>query len=114
MGFSQQWHAVGREAELAGSQIALGVTALGRANHSRLGDYTMAFFGLATGLERMGKLIAIGDHAIAHRGQFPDNDFLKQPHCWMPRSEVADRIGKKGIHRCAAKNQSRCFPLRRE
>jgi hypothetical protein len=77
MRFSQEWHALGREAELAATQIALGVTALGRANHARLGDYTLAFFGLASGVERLGKLIVIGDHAIAHRGEFPDNKFLK-------------------------------------
>ena len=78
MAFSQQWQALGREAELAGAQIALGVTALGRADHTRLGDYTIAFFSLAIGLERLGKLIVIADHAIGHRGEFPDNNFLKK------------------------------------
>jgi hypothetical protein len=78
MSFSPQWHALGREAELAGAQIALGVTALGRASHARLGDYTIAFFSLTIGLERMGKLIVIADHAIEHHGEFPDNHFLKK------------------------------------
>jgi len=78
MVFSPQWQALGREAELAGAQIALGVTALGRADHTRLGDYTIAFFSLAIGLERLGKLIVIADHAIGHRGEFPDNNFLKK------------------------------------
>jgi hypothetical protein len=78
MVFSRQWHALGREAELAGAQLALGVTALGRADYSRLGDYTIAFFGLAIGLERLGKLIVIADYAIGHHGQFPDNKFLKE------------------------------------
>jgi hypothetical protein len=78
MAFSQECHALGREAELAGAQIALGVTALGRADHARLGDYTLAFFGLAIGLERLGKLIVIGNHAITHGGEFPDNSFLKE------------------------------------
>jgi hypothetical protein len=77
MTFSPEWHALGREAELAGAQIALGATALGRANHARIGDYTMAFFGLAIGLERMGKLIVLADYAIEHGGKFPDNKFLK-------------------------------------
>src|SRR5467141_4068771 len=77
MRFSPQWHALGTEAELAGSQIALGVTALGRANHTRLGDYTIAFFGLAIGLERLGKLIVIADYAIRNQGKFPDDKFLK-------------------------------------
>src|SRR5260370_23074984 len=77
MGFSSQWHALGTEAELAGSQIALGVTALGRANHARVGDYTIAFFSLAIGLERLGKLIVVADYAIEHQGKFPDDKFLK-------------------------------------
>ncbi len=69
---------MGREAELAGAQIALGVTALGRADHTRLGDYTLAFFSLTIGLERLGKIIVIADHAIQNQGKFPDNNFLKQ------------------------------------
>ena len=77
MDFSPQWHALGSEAELAGTQLALGVTALGRANHARRGDYALAFFSLAIGLERLGKLIAIGDHAMSTGGTFPDNKFLK-------------------------------------
>lgn len=77
MVFSPQWHATGREAELAGSQIARGVTALGRADNTRLGNYTTAFFSLAIGLERLGKLIVVADHAIGHNGKFPDDKFLK-------------------------------------
>lgn len=77
MVFSPKWHALGTEAELAGSQIALGVTALGRANHTRLGDYTTAFFSLANGLERLGKLIVVADYAIRHQGKFPDDKFLR-------------------------------------
>ncbi len=77
MVFSPQWHALGREAELAGAQLALGVTALGRADNTRLGNYTIAFFGLTIGLERLGKLVVIADYAIGHGGQFPDNNFLK-------------------------------------
>jgi hypothetical protein len=77
MSLSQQWHALGREAELAATQIALGVTAIGRADHTRIGEYTIAFFGLAIGLERLGKLVVIADYAVGHRGKFPDNDFLK-------------------------------------
>ena len=47
--FSPEWHALGREAELAGEQLALGVTALGRANHAQQGLYTQAFFALSIG-----------------------------------------------------------------
>jgi hypothetical protein len=78
MDFSKEWYAIGREAELAATQIALGVTALGRADHTRLGNYTIAFFGLATGLERLGKLITVADYTIEHRGKFPSNNFLQK------------------------------------
>jgi hypothetical protein len=77
MDFSPQWHALGSEAELAAAQLAVGVTALGRADHTRRGDYAIAFFSLATGLERLGKLIVIGDHVMSTGGGFPDNKFLK-------------------------------------
>lgn len=76
MDFSPEWHALGREAELAAAQIALGVTALGRADHTRLGNYTTAFFSLAIGLERFGKLIVVADHAID--GKLTDDKFLKE------------------------------------
>jgi hypothetical protein len=75
MDFSPQWHALGSEAELAASQIAHGVTALGRAGQSRHGEYPAAFFGLSIGLERLGKLVVIADYRI-ERGRFPRNDFL--------------------------------------
>jgi len=74
---SDEWRILGREAELAAAQIALGITALGRADHRRLGDYATAFFGLANGLERLGKLIVITDYAIKNHGKFPTNDYLK-------------------------------------
>jgi hypothetical protein len=75
--FSDEWHALGREAELAAEQIAVGVTALGKANHAQLGIYTQAFFGLSIGLERLAKLIIVADHAISHSGAFPTDDELR-------------------------------------
>jgi hypothetical protein len=77
MAFPPEWHALGREAELAAEQIAGGITALGRADHIHTGLYTQAFFGLATGLERIAKLIVVGDYAIRNKGRFPDNDMLR-------------------------------------
>jgi hypothetical protein len=35
MTFPPEWHALGREAELAAEQVASGVTILGRANHAQ-------------------------------------------------------------------------------
>ena len=78
--FSQEWHALGREAELGAEQIASGVTALGRANHAQKGYYTQAFFGLSIGLERLAKLIFVCDYAIDNSGRFPSNNDLKKCH----------------------------------
>ena len=68
MTLGTQWRAVQREAQLAAEQAAHGVTVLGRANHAQTGLYTQAFFGLSIGLERMGKLIFLADHAIRSDG----------------------------------------------
>lgn len=76
--FSAEWHALGREQQLAAEQIAAGVTALGKANHAQQGIYTQAFFGLSIGLERLAKLILISDYAIDHSGTFPTNDGLRK------------------------------------
>ena len=75
---SAEWKAVQREAQLAAEQIAAGVTALGRANHTQTGYYYQAFFGLSIGLERAGKLVFIADHAIKSGGGFPSNQQLRQ------------------------------------
>ncbi len=73
-----QWRAVQREAQLAAEQAAHGVTVLGRANHAQTGLYTQAFFGLSIGLERMGKLIFLADHAISRDGIFPNDQDLRK------------------------------------
>lgn len=90
-----QWRALQREAQLAAEQIAQGVTALGRANHAQTGLYAQAFFGLSIGLERLGKLIFIADHAIRFGGRFPTNDDLKNSIGHDIRSLLAkcDSIG---------------------
>jgi len=77
MTFGSQWRAVQCEAQLAAEQIAHGVTVLGRANHVQLGLYLQAFFGLSIGLERLGKLIFIVDHAIKSEGEFPTDQDLR-------------------------------------
>lgn len=71
------WRAVQRESQLAASEVAHGVTVLGRANFAQPGLYTQAFFGLSIGLERMGKLVFIADHAIRNRGRFPTDQDLR-------------------------------------
>jgi hypothetical protein len=53
MAFPPEWHTLGREAELAAEQLAIGVTALGHANHTQKGLYHQAFFALSIGFERL-------------------------------------------------------------
>jgi hypothetical protein len=77
MTFSPQWHAIGREGELAAEQLASGVTILGRANHAQQGLYTQAFFALSIGMERLAKLIVVADYAISNGGRYPTNQQLK-------------------------------------
>jgi hypothetical protein len=76
--FGAQWRAMQREAQLAAEQAAHGVTTLGRANHAETGYYTQAFFALSIGLERMGKLIFLADHAIRNEGAFPTDQDLRR------------------------------------
>ncbi len=106
MTFSQKWRALAREAQLAGQQIATGVTALGRANHAQTGYYTQAFFGLSVGLERLGKLIVLADYAIDNSGRFlSDAELRKIGHnigalldtCEVPSAKY--RVGKKHAER---------------
>jgi hypothetical protein len=69
--------AVQREAQLAASEVAQGATVLRRANHAQPGLYAQAFFSLSIGLERMGKLVFLADHAIQHGGRFPNDEDLR-------------------------------------
>jgi hypothetical protein len=78
MALSAEWCALQNEAQLAGEQIATGVTILGRANHMETGLYSQAFFGLSIGLERLGKLIIVADYAIGHGGRFPTDAYLRE------------------------------------
>ena len=75
---SVEWRALQNEAQLAGEQIATGVTILGRANYMETGLYSQAFFGLSIGLERLGKLIIVAEYAIGHGGSFPTDAYLRE------------------------------------
>lgn len=76
MSFSPQWHAIGREGELAAEQLAAGVTILGRADHAHKGLYTQAFFSLSIGIERLAKLIVVADYLMTN-GRYPTDQELR-------------------------------------
>lgn len=104
--FGAKWRAVQREAQLAATQAAHGVTVLGRANHAQTGFYTQAFFSLSIGVERMGKLIFLADHAIRNGGDFPtDQDFRAISHNLSSLLAKCEDIG-------AGLNQNRDYMVR--
>lgn len=72
------FHALGNEAALAAEHLAIGVTALGKANYAEPAHYYQAFFSLSLGIERTCKLALIADHALANGGQFPDEQSVRK------------------------------------
>ncbi len=64
------FHAVARESQIAAEQMAIGATALSKANYAHSGYYSQAFFALTTGFERASKLAILIDDAIDHDGTF--------------------------------------------
>lgn len=67
---NERWQALASEAEIAADHLAVGATALGRANYAEKGYYSQSFFALSVGLERSCKLILMLDHAVTE-GDFP-------------------------------------------
>jgi hypothetical protein len=104
--FSQEWHAFGREAQLALTQITSGVNVLGRADYAHQGYYTQAFFGLSIGIERLAKLIIVADYAVANAGQFPTNDQLK--NIGHDVATLVDRCALISAKRRAGKEHADC------
>lgn len=72
------WQALAREAGIAAEQLAVGVTALGKANYAHNGLYHKAFFDLSIGFERSAKLAFILDFCIDNEGNFPSNKELRK------------------------------------
>ena len=70
--------ALARETSLAAQTLCAGLTALRKANAANTGIYYDAFFNLATGLERLCKIVIIVDYAIDHNGEFPTDSSLKK------------------------------------
>jgi hypothetical protein len=66
-----------REAGLAAEVIAVGTTALGRADASQRGLYNQAFFNLSIGFERVGKLVVLVNHYLNNGQTFPSDAQLK-------------------------------------
>lgn len=94
-----EWHALGREAQLAAQALAVGVTTLGKANYASKGLYTKAFFDLSIGLERLGKLIIVTDWVMKSSGSFPTDKNLRElGHDLLKIKESVEKISvSRGI-----------------
>ncbi|KGV57525.1 hypothetical protein [Burkholderia pseudomallei] len=75
---NEKWQAISREAGIAAEHMAIGVTALGRANYAQHAWYGQAFFALSIGMERAAKLALTVDHAVQNQGRFPENRQLRE------------------------------------
>lgn len=71
------FHILIEEAQFTREILGNAVTRIGKANYSQKGIYFEAFTGLATGLERIGKLCLIVDYYITQNGTFPNENHLK-------------------------------------
>ena len=71
------WRALAREAAIAAEHIAIGATALSKADFFRHAYYSQAFFALSIGFERASKLVLAVDHAVEHNGIFPATNTLR-------------------------------------
>ena len=71
------WQALAREAGISAEHLAIGVTALGKANYAQQAYYGQAFFALTTGIERAAKLALVIDYSLGHNGIFPPFKIIK-------------------------------------
>src|SRR5262245_23587375 len=76
--------------------MAIGVTALSRANYAQHAYYGQAFFALTIGFERASKLAIVVDHAVDHDGQFPAHKVLRD-YCHRLKELLndTDRIAER-------------------
>jgi hypothetical protein len=93
---NETWQALAREAGLAAEHLAIGATALGKANYAQPAYYGQAFFALTVGLEQATTLSLVVDHALEHSGTFPQRNLLRAyGHNLEKLLEQTDEIAKR-------------------
>jgi len=93
---NQTWQALAREAGLAAEHLAIGTSALQKANYAQHAYYGQAFFALTIGFERAAKLALVVDHALEHNGIFPSHHVLRAyGHNLKQLLEQADAIAER-------------------
>ncbi|MBI1956339.1 MAG: hypothetical protein HYS38_08095 [Acidobacteria bacterium] len=81
---------------MAAEHLAIGITALGRANYAQEAYYGQAFFALTVGLERSAKLAFVIDYALQHNGKFPPNkDVRDYAHDLKALLRATDAIAER-------------------
>lgn len=75
---NELWQALNREAGISAEHLAIGVTALGKANYAQQAYYSQAFFALTIGFERSAKLAMVVDHSLEHNGVFPSYQMIRE------------------------------------
>ena len=91
----EKWTALRREAGLAAEHLAIGVTALGKANYAQTAHYGQAFFALSTGFERAAKLILTVEYAVRNGGRFPPtSEIERHRHNFVRLLREVDLVGE--------------------
>ena len=87
---------ISREAQFAAEILAVGVTAINKADYTRTAHYAQMFFCLSIGLERAAKLTLCLEH-IALNGQLPTSSTIRQlrhySHQLKALLEEVERVG---------------------
>lgn len=90
-------HYISREAQFAAEILAVGVTALNKADYTRTAHYAQMFFCLSIGLERAAKLTLCLEH-IALNGQLPNSSTIRQFRQYSHKLETllreVERVGE--------------------
>ncbi|WP_221058477.1 hypothetical protein [Methanoculleus chikugoensis] len=89
------WQALSREAATASEHLAIGVTALGKANYAQPAYYGQAFFALTIGIERSAKLALIIDHFLTQEKFPPISEIRKHGHNIRELLERIDEIASR-------------------
>jgi hypothetical protein len=76
-----EFEALIKEAQFTKEMLASGATEIRRANYASRGVYFQAFTSLSTGIERIGKLCLMLDHALENSGRFPDLAYMQREIC---------------------------------
>lgn len=93
---NRTWQALQQEASMAAEHLAIGVTALGRANYVHKAYYYQAFFALGVGLERSAKVALVVDYALDNSGRYPpEENFRRYGHDLSALLENTDRMAEK-------------------